>query len=723
MKRKTLGLASRAAALCAAFLAGAVHGADSAAFDVYAVPATLRVPRDEDVRWDVHWAGPCPWPADKMLDRPAPRAGKISLFAARREWEPFQVVVRASGAPVSNLNATVTDLKGPGGRVIPASGIALFREYYLYVLQPGAGHWFPRIEYPDPLLPFLNPYSPTPQGYGAPFDNPRIGTAGKPCRKEAAAGPAGMFTAGAYTGRGDRRYVVQIDTGGNAGQGATFRWSDSWRAGLDAEASAAGATTNAGARGVGQWNAEKVAIPAFGADGKTVPISLNNGVAVRFAAGGKKAGQLDFEREHTFHFNAYEAMNEVIWGDVFVPADAEPGCYKGTLTVTASGQKPVCLPIELTVWDFTLPLTSSVVTAFNAGGGWPVELMLHNHRLDVQRVGGPQYNLDKFLAGDDQAVNWSAFDREAEKRLTGAAYPDGRPMNMFSLGYPVGAEAWNWDYWARGNLSNVVRYARAESSHLKEKGWFDRVYKYCHDEPYSNDIVRIARDIREYLKVDPDWNGKFMAVSSPNNYTSEMGPLINIWCPKFHWDIKPEALEFARTHGQKLWCYVANSPFPPVPSYGLDTLRGYEPRVIKWASWELGAEGFLYWMMYEAPANPNPWITAMSLYGANGDGNFIYPGKRPDACLPLPPVEGPLPGYRLKQIREGMEDWEYLILHERLRGREATLALAREVYRSPGGAYGQPVPPADLDKAWTQDENKIYEIRARLAAGILAGKK
>ncbi len=715
----------RIACIAALLLLGAMpsRAADSATFDVYAVPATMRVPRDKDVRWDSNWAEPCPWPAEKMFKRPETTARKIALCAARREWEPFQIVVRAVGGPIRNINATVTDLQGPGGHVLSAERITLFREYYLYVLQPGAGHWFPRIEYPDPLLPFQDPFSPTRQCYGAPFDNTRIGTAGKPYRKDCTAGPANMFTAGAYTGHGDRRYVAQIDTAGDAGQGATFRWSDSWHAGLDAEASAVVSVTNARQRGVERWNAEKIAIPAFDAAGKTASIPLNDGVAVCFAAGGKKAGQLDFEREHTFHFNTYESMNEVIWGDVFVPADTAPGSYTGALSVTAEGRKPVRLPIELTVWDFELPLTSSVVTAFNSGGGWPVELLLHNHRIDVQRVGGARINVDKLLAGESNAVDWSAFDREAEKRLSGAAYPDGRPMNMFSLGYPIGAEEYNWNYWVKKNVSNVAFYARAESQHLKEKGWFDRVYKYCQDEPAPVEMVNIARDIREYLKVDPDWNGKFMAVTSPNNYNSVMGPLINIWCPKFHWDIKPEALEFMRQHGQKMWCYVANSPHAPVPSYAIDTVRGYEPRIIKWASWELDARGFLYWMMYQATAQPNQWTTAMSLYGANGDGNFVYPGKRADASLPLRPVDGPLPGFRLKQIREGLEDWEYLIMHERLQGRDATMALAREVYRSPGGAYGQPVAPADLDKAWTQDENKIYEIRAKLAAGILAGRK
>ncbi len=694
------------------------HGARNGALDVYAVPATMRVPRSEDVRWDSDWAGPCPWPEEKLRVAPDVRMDRIELQAARREWESFQLVLRAEGAPVSNINVTISDLTGPEGARIAAEDIALFREYYVYVLQPDAGHWFPRIEYPDPLLPFTDPASPDAEPYGAPFDNTRIGTAGKPYRKQTAAGPAGLLSDGAYTGHGNRRYVIQIDTGGNAGEGATFRWSDSWLYGLDADASTV-VPEGERRRGVRRWNAETVPIPAFGADGKTDGIPLNDGVAVRFTSGQKKGNALDFVKDHTFHFNTYEAMNEVVWGDIFVPADATPGRYSGTVTVTADSKPAGSLPITLTVWPFELPLTNSMVTAFHSGGGWPAELMLHNHKIDMQNIGRPGITIDKFLAGDDSAVDWTRFDQEVGRRLSGAAYPDGRPANKFNLGYPVGAEGWNWSHWVKGDTNHVARYARTEAQHMKEKGWFDRVYKYCHDEPYPEDMVRIARDIRIYQKTDPDWDGKFMAVSSPNNYTSEMGPLIDIWCFKFHWNIKPEAWDFMREHGQKVWSYVCNSPRSPIPSYSIDSLRGYEPRVIKWASWKLGAEGFLHWMMYMGTKYPNPWMTPMTDYASNGDGSFIYTGNRADGSLPLRNIKGPLPGFRLKQIREGLEDWEYLVLHEKAHGREATMALADEIYRAPGGAYGQPVPPADLDKAWTQDCRKLYEIRERLAEGIM----
>ena len=44
-----------------------------------------------------------------------------------------------------------------------------------------------------------------------------------------------------------------------------------------------------------------------------------------------------------------------IWLTVAVPADAAPGQYKGVLTVSSDGQKPVVVPVELTVSSWRLP--------------------------------------------------------------------------------------------------------------------------------------------------------------------------------------------------------------------------------------------------------------------------------------------------------------------------------------------------------------------------------
>jgi len=44
-----------------------------------------------------------------------------------------------------------------------------------------------------------------------------------------------------------------------------------------------------------------------------------------------------------------------IWVTVRVPTDAAPGRYAGSITIQAAGQRPVTVPVELTVADWTLP--------------------------------------------------------------------------------------------------------------------------------------------------------------------------------------------------------------------------------------------------------------------------------------------------------------------------------------------------------------------------------
>ncbi len=48
-----------------------------------------------------------------------------------------------------------------------------------------------------------------------------------------------------------------------------------------------------------------------------------------------------------------------IWWEIEVPRDAAPGVYQGEI-VTTDGEHRVALPVELTVYDFTLPVTPSL---------------------------------------------------------------------------------------------------------------------------------------------------------------------------------------------------------------------------------------------------------------------------------------------------------------------------------------------------------------------------
>jgi hypothetical protein len=113
-------------------------------------------------------AGPIVWVEDGMTrvfkNDPARVNSSTTLYTAKNEYEPFQIVVKAPASNnLTNVNVTISDLAGPNGAFISSDNIALYREHYLYVTQGSNSHnattnrplgpgW-----YPDALIPFTDP--------------------------------------------------------------------------------------------------------------------------------------------------------------------------------------------------------------------------------------------------------------------------------------------------------------------------------------------------------------------------------------------------------------------------------------------------------------------------------------------------------------------------------------------------------------------------------------
>ncbi len=90
-------------------------------------------------------------------DSPAGPQQSVQLYAARNEYEPFQIALRAGRKSVLRVTATASDLVGPAGAKIGRQHLTLFREHFVYVRRPS-----PRSDarpglYPDALIPFVNP--------------------------------------------------------------------------------------------------------------------------------------------------------------------------------------------------------------------------------------------------------------------------------------------------------------------------------------------------------------------------------------------------------------------------------------------------------------------------------------------------------------------------------------------------------------------------------------
>ncbi len=55
------------------------------------------------------------------------------------------------------------------------------------------------------------------------------------------------------------------------------------------------------------------------------------------------------------------------WADLYIPASASPGDYRGVYRLTADGGRTAIeIPISLTVWNFALPQTPTLVTEFGS---------------------------------------------------------------------------------------------------------------------------------------------------------------------------------------------------------------------------------------------------------------------------------------------------------------------------------------------------------------------
>ena len=86
---------------------------------------------------------------------------------------------------------------------------------------------------------------------------------------------------------------------------------------------------------------------------------------------------------------------------------------------------------------------------------------------------------------------------------------------------------------------------------------------------------------------------------------------------------------------------------------------------MEWITWKYGIAGELYYSTIEAYGQKPDPLKDVYLFGGNGDGTLFYPG-RPDVIGGKTHI--PVESIRLKLIREGLEDYEYLTLLTKLGG-------------------------------------------------------
>jgi hypothetical protein len=285
--------------------------------------------------------------------------------------------------------------------------------------------------------------------------------------------------------------------------------------------------------------------------------------------------------------------------------------------------------------------------------------LLLDHRISIAAYIAPPW------------IDWQSFDSVYGPLLNGSAGTLLAGARLTSLMYTTSASI-------QLDASVIQNWV----SHLSLKGWLGPLFHYTCDEPpagctfaqalANTATVHTASSLMKTL-VTTD-----LATATQNNFLGN----VDILVPNVAFIEPPGGANQRSTYdswlaaGNKhLWwnqscaqhgsCTngIAGPASATWPSYMVDA-SPVRNRVFQWLAFldRIEAEGYYqidYCWINTAPncGSSDPWTSVYAL-GGNGDGTLIYPGT-PDRIGGSTPIA--LPSIRLKYIRDGMQDYEYLI--------------------------------------------------------------
>lgn len=422
------------------------------------------------------------------------------------------------------------------------------------------------------------------------------------------------------------------------------------------------------------------------------------------------------EKRNAFPFDVPDGQSRVVWVDVLVPQNAQPGIYKGSLEVSLAGGKVGEVPIRLEVGGFTLPSTASLASDF--GMAWAAPCQAHFGNSNC----GPDWNPERaeqlrhlyvrsalehrFTIGDSYYQppkgSLASFENYVLPMLAGSASTrlPGAKLTSINIG---------------GDLAYWVAYSRS-------KGFFERTIFYPVDEPGSNssqwnELISAAGALHA---VDPLARIIITASIQEANAAGATSS-VDIFCPVINY--LEDKAAWSRYKGdqcgaysawlaggqgnRQLWAYqscmshgcggcgaiTTDSYWNGWPSRVIDS-SAVQNRAFPWIAFRHNLAGELYFDVTNQLSTA--WNSnGQCKYGGQGDGTIFYPGR--------PSVIGgnqdiPIESIRVKMIREGMEDYEYLLL-ARTKDAARTEAIADALFPS---TFDCAQPAAKLEQARDQ---------------------
>ncbi len=385
-------------------------------------------------------------------------------------------------------------------------------------------------------------------------------------------------------------------------------------------------------------------------------------------------------------YDVFKGQSQLIWADVYVPKKIPAGIYRGLFRVLAKGGISEQIPITVTVWDFTLSDGPTHRNHFGSFGNiaryFKIQRnsdrfkeieMRYCQAMSEHRINPPipQYLLPQIK--DDGSLEIIPERHAALKEfMTKLNVTDFEIPRAPFARLPGSTLRPDYKTISDANRKKTQSYYKGYYKYLKDNGWEKRAYVYMLDEPnlrenYEQVLVlgQLVHEAVPQLKClvveqtylqDPTW--------------PDIDPAVDIWCPLWSF-IDRKTINEKIAHNDEVWSYTALVQRSPRYHPQYQTVKDFDPpywhidrplavyRVPTWINYQYNITGLLYWSTVTTVMEPwsNPAFAHPRHY--NGGGFLFYPG------LPCG-IDGPVVSMRMKNLRDGMEDYEYFAILEKL---------------------------------------------------------
>jgi len=428
-------------------------------------------------------------------------------------------------------------------------------------------------------------------------------------------------------------------------------------------------------------------------------------------------------------FEVFKGQNQVIWADLYVPKNTPAGEYNGQIRVLAKGGISEQIPITVTIWGFTLPDGPTHKNHFGSFGNvaryFSVKRnsdrfkqieMRYCQAMSEHRINPPipSYLLPE-VNGDGSLTIVPERHKALKEFITRFHVTDFEIPRAPFARLPHSTLRPDYKTISPANRAKAQRYYREFYKYLKDNGWDKGAYVYMLDEPNLREnyeqVLVLGQLIHEaipqlkclvveqtYLQ-DPSW--------------PDIDPAVDIWCPLWSF-IDRKTINDKLTGGDEVWSYTALVQRSPRYHPEYQAVKDFDPpywhidrpltvyRIPTWINYQYDITGLLYWSTVTTVIEPwyNPAFAHPRHY--NGGGFLFYPG------VPCG-IEGPVISMRMKNLRDGMEDYEYFSILERFTDKKTVKKIINTI--------------APNWWNFSKDPNDFLATREKIAQQILKLKK